>query len=143
MAPLTLFTSIVPYTSRQITTLYDILRLLTLIKDPGTLEERAARSPLTRLQRDALLSKPQDWRLLMSILAHTQSGIASLDADIAVLGENLAALQDLACSFPVGVTLSDGKRAAFDALFDTVTAQFEHVAGRMVASGIPVEAVLC
>jgi len=76
-------------------------------------------------------------------LSHAQTNTATLDQDIDVLLGNLTALHDMARSFPVGVTLPVEKRVEFDTLFDMVTAQFEHVADWMVASGIPVEAVLC
>ncbi len=67
---------------------------------------------------------------------------AALDHDIEVLATNLATLQDMARSFPVGVTLAADKRAAFDTQFNTVTQQFEHAACLMTASGVPVEAVI-
>ncbi len=72
-----------------------------------------------------------------------ETNTTTVEADIDALLDNLVALHDMARSFPVGVTLPMDKRVEFDTLFDTVTAQFEHVAGRMVASGIPAEAVLC
>ncbi len=67
----------------------------------------------------------------------------AINADIDALAHSLAALHDMARSFPVGITLPVEKRAEFDTLFDTVTAQFEHVACSLEAAGIPVEAVLC
>ncbi len=75
-------------------------------------------------------------------LSHAQTSTVAIEQDIDALLDNLMALHDMARSFPVGVTLPVDKRAESDILFDTVTAQFERVAGRMVAAGIPVEAVL-
>ncbi len=77
-----------------------------------------------------------------SIASGTSSQLASCEHDIDALLDNLMALQDMARSFPVGVTLPTDKRAAFDTLFDMVTSQFESVACRMLAAGVPVEAVL-
>ncbi len=76
------------------------------------------------------------------MLSQTQTNTATLDSEIDSLISNLTALHDMACSFPAGVTLPVDKRMAFDAMYDTVAAQFEHVAGLMEAAGIPVEAVL-
>ncbi len=75
-------------------------------------------------------------------LSHAQTSTVALEHDIDALLDNLTALHEMACSFPVGVTLPVDKRAAFDTLFDTVTAQFEDVAGRMVAAGVPADAVI-
>ncbi len=78
-----------------------------------------------------------------SIASGTPSQLASFEHDISALLDNLTSLHEMARSFPVGVTLPVDKRTAFDTLFDTVTAPFEHVAHQMVTAGVPVETVLC
>jgi len=44
------------------------------------------------------------------MLSQTQINSATIDAEIAALGANLATLQNMARSFPVGVPLSEDKR---------------------------------
>jgi len=57
----------------------------------------------------------------------TRDHTATLDHDIEVLANDMAALHDLARSFPVGVTLSEDKRIAFDAMYDHVAAQVDRL----------------
>ncbi len=75
-------------------------------------------------------------------LSQTQSNTAILDSEIANLSVSLITLQEMARSFPVGVTLPVEKRAAFDRLFDSVAQQFEQAAYSLEAAGIPADAVL-
>ncbi len=56
---------------------------------------------------------------------------AAIDHDIKILANDMAALHDLARSFPVGVTLPLDKRAAFDALYDHVAAQVDRLSSAL------------
>jgi len=67
----------------------------------------------------------------VSILQHAQTNTANLDSEIAALGANLAALQDMARSFPVGVTIPLDKRAAFDEMSTYVEAQIARISCTM------------
>lgn|SRR5579884_4072417 len=60
----------------------------------------------------------------------------NLDAKIAVLGANLASLQDMAHSLPAGVSISLEQCAMFDGMADFVNCLFERVAMDVATSGI-------
>jgi hypothetical protein len=72
----------------------------------------------------------------VSILTHAQPDLATIDAAIAILGANLAALQDMARSLPVSVTISLDKRTEFCRRAAIVDSQFERVAVMMEAAGV-------
>ncbi len=68
-----------------------------------------------------------------SIASGTASQLATLDHDIEVLANDMAALHDLACSFPVGVPLPADGQAAFDAMYDHVAARVDQLSYALAA----------
>jgi len=63
----------------------------------------------------------------MSLSSDTSSQLATLDHDIEVLANNMAALHEMARSFPVVVTLPVEKRAVFGAMYDHVAAEIDRL----------------
>jgi hypothetical protein len=75
-------------------------------------------------------------------LSQVQTNTATLDNEIANLGNNLAALQDMARSLPAGVTIPFDRRAEFCQMVALVDYLFERLAAMLETSGIPADAVL-
>jgi len=61
------------------------------------------------------------------MVSQLQTNSATLDADITNLGTDLAALQDMARSLPVGATVPFDKRSVFTELEDRVNQQFDRL----------------
>ncbi len=78
----------------------------------------------------------------MSILAHAHPDFTNLDAEIAALGADLAALQDMARAFPVGVTIPLDQHAEFCQMAELVDYRFERTATMLESVGIEPDLVL-
>ncbi len=66
-----------------------------------------------------------------SIASDTTSQLARLDHDIEVLANDMAALHDMACSFPIGVPLSGDQQTTFDALYDHVATEVDRLSSAL------------
>jgi len=78
----------------------------------------------------------------MGIVQHAPHDLATIDAEIATLGNTLATLQDMARSMPAGVTIPLDRRTEFCRMAALVDNQFERAAALMESAGIAPEAML-
>jgi hypothetical protein len=79
---------------------------------------------------------------LFCIVQHAPCDLATIDAEIATLGNNLAALQDMARSLPIGVTVPIDKRAEFCQMVALVDYLFERLAVMLESTGVEPEIVV-